>query len=232
VRHSPDMKRIYQLFLVSIAASPFGCSATTDTMVADAAQPVAEVEVLDACKDYCRRVAACDANIDESVCTGTCDSIADQAKSGHCEATLQAALVCIDDHFCQFGYPNTKEVSWETVTPCQEKAAAVDCVFATPPELEPAFGFFGTGFGMSAFRSVGISNTDGDWEAACSTGSRSSGYDGWFEIRCGRIDEHYACSCLIDDRVTATFETEVQVCPMDTDLTDFGTLHRNCDWRY
>jgi hypothetical protein len=38
------------------------------------------------------------------------------------------------------------------------KAAAVPCLVATPSELEPAFGFFGTGLGMSAFDGFGAAN--------------------------------------------------------------------------
>lgn len=221
------MKRSCQLFLFSLVASPFGCAETTDTTVADSAQPVAESEVFDACIDYCRRVAACDESIDETVCADACGSIADQAMNEHCEAPLHAALDCIDRHFCQSGYPNTKEVGASTRTPCQVKAAAVSCVLSTPPELEPAFGFFGTGLGTSAFRGFGFSNDD----ASCAFGARASNLDGWFEIRCGPVDEHYVCSCLIDDRVTATFETEVKACPMN-ERTDLATLHRSCDWHF
>jgi hypothetical protein len=223
------MKRFYSLFLLSLTASPLACS-SSDTTVADSAEPVTEVEVAEACIDYCRRVAACDASIDERACADACDSIADHAKTEQCEATLHAALECIDEHFCQFGYPSLidPEIEPYTQNPCKMKAAAVSCVVTTPAELEPAFGFFGTGFGVSVFGSKWAQN-DGD--RSCRTGSGGGSDEGALDVKCVHVDDSYVCSCLIDDRVTATFETDEQVCPIG-DSTSQPELYGSCGFRY
>ena len=222
------MKRIFSPFVLSLAGLPFGCS-SSDATVAESAEPVTRDEVRDACTDYCRRVAACDESIDETLCIGTCDFIADKSVESECEAPLHAALECLDRHFCQYGYPSTTDPGSEASTPCNVKAAAVPCLVSTPSELEPAFGFFGTGLGMSAFDGFGAANRG---DGSCSAGGgRSTASDGTFEIRCAKSDENYVCSCRIDDRVTRTFETE-NACPIVPDFTDVASLHWSCGWRY
>ncbi len=222
------MERIFSLSLLALVVVPFGCS-SSETTVADAAHPVSKDEVFDACEGYCRRVAACDASIDETACVRTCDHVAEQARLESCEAPLYAALDCIDRHFCQYGFPDTTGAGSPASTPCDKKAAAVPCLIATPPELAPAFSFFGTGLGMSAFGTTGSAwNEDSN---ACTVGGvRSSDLDGTFDIPCAPDGDGFTCSCRIDGRVTATFETQHEVCPPDELLLD--DLYARCGWRY